>query len=342
MNKLTISFALLAISVGLVGCGGKNNYSNMKDKPLPVEVEVVSHSAQVVNRSYIGEIDAKTDIALVFPLGGEIQSINVNSGDRVRKGQLIATVDDTQASALLDNAKALLAQAEDGYRRLKPVHENGGISDVKWVEMETNLERARSMKISAQKRYDDCSIRACQDGVVNLREGVEVGLHLAVAQPIGSLLDMSGMSVSFTVPESEIGNIMPGDSLEIEVNAIGGHFNAIVREKSLTSTHLAHTYKVMADIVEKNASQSLLPGMVCRVMIPSQVASGFIISAGCVQTQQKGHSVWVVRNGRTERVMIKIADYVDNGVLVDEGLHAGDTVVSKGYQKMFNGAKVTF
>jgi multidrug efflux pump subunit AcrA (membrane-fusion protein) len=82
--------------------------------------------------------------------------------------------------------------------------------------------------------------------------------------------------------------------------------------------------------------------MVCRAKISKEHVNGYIISSGCVQTQRNGHSVWVLRNGRTERVMIQIGDFVENGVLVTEGLTAGDTVISKGYQKMFQGARVSF
>ena len=119
-------------------------------------------------------------------------------------------------------------------------------------------------------------------------------------------------------------------------------FDANVDEKSLISTRLAHTYRVTAVLKDNEAVQDLLPGMVCRAVVVNRLAKGYVISASCVQTQQTGHSVWVIRDGRAERVMIKIADFVENGVLVSEGVTAGDTVVSKGYQKMFHGARVTF
>ena len=50
----------------------------------------------------------------------------------------------------------------------------------------------------------------------------------------------------------------------------------------------------------------------------------------------------MIRNGRAERTMVNIAEFVENGVLVSDGLQAGDTVISKGYQKMYNGARISF
>lgn len=331
---------LIATAIICVGCR-KRPYSHLVDKTLPVEIEVVGTSSQTVQNTYIGEIKPKVDINLVFPLGGQITGIFVKSGDRVRKNDIIATVDDTQAKSLNESAKAMLAQAEDAYARLKPLHESGGISDVKWVEMETNLEKARSMSISAGKRLEDCTMRAAQDGVVNLR-GIEVGSTVGYAQPIGTLMDMSAMTAEFTVPESEIGGLTKGQHVGVELPQLNKKYEAKITEKAIVATQLAHTYRVKAAITSPDAAKDLLPGMVCRAVIDSRDSKGYIISAGCVQTQQRGHSVWVLRDGRAQRVMIRIDEFVENGVLVGEGLHAGDTVISKGYQKMFNGARVSF
>lgn len=337
MNKVLL--AVLAVVVSLTGCKRESKYASLRDNPVPAEIEVVSEGAGVVTNVYVGEILAKADIPLVFPLGGQLTSLQVKSGQKVREGQVIATVDNTQAKSMLESAEAMLNQAEDAWRRLKPVHENGGLSDVKWVEMETNLSKARSMVISSRKRYEDCTLRASQAGVVNLFD-VEVGQHLNVGQPIGSLLDLSGKKASFTVPENEIGHLLHGDKLTVSLPALDLSFNATLDEKSLVATRLAHTYKVTVILDPKANTDILLPGMVCRIVTNSKNVEGYIISSSCVQTQQSGQSVWVVRNGRVERVPIRIGAFVENGVLVSEGLHVGDTVVSKGYQKMYKGARI--
>jgi len=339
MKKNIILFGLAAML--LAGCSNKQKYSHLSDKPLPVEIEVVGESSRMVEDNYIGEISPQTDISLVFPLGGQLTGIYVKSGQHVKSGQLIATVDSTQAKALLESAEAMYAQAQDGYRRLKPLHEQGGISDVKWVEMETNLEKARSMAISSLKRYEDCSLRASQDGIVTIRD-INVGQHVGIGQPIGHLMDMSAYIAEFTVPESEIGRMNVGKEVIVSMPALNKQYKAKISEKSLTATHIAHTYMVKAHITDDTATRDLLPGMVCRIIVRDRESKGYILSAGCIQTQQRGHSVWLLRNGRAKRQMIKIAAFVENGVLVSEGVELGDTIISKGYQKMFDGANVVY
>ncbi len=341
MKKVLLGVTTLCIFF-LCSCHrGCKKYSYLLDRPLPAEIEVVGINNSNVTNTYVGEIGAKTDLPLIFPLGGQLTSIQVKSGQQVREGQVLATVDNTQAKAMLESAEAMLAQAKDAYARLKPVHEKGGISDVKWVEMETNLQKAQSMVISSRKRYEDCTLRAPQNGVLNLND-VEVGQHLSVGQPIGSLLDMTGKKAFFTVPENEIGALMHGEDVTVFLPALDRSFEAKVEEKSLVATHIAHTYQVIAALKDDKAAEMLLPGMVCRVIVNNKKVSGFIISSGCVQTQQNGHSVWLLRNGRTTRQMIKIVEFVENGVLVSEGLHKGDTIISKGYQKMYEGARISY
>jgi RND family efflux transporter MFP subunit len=250
-------------------------------------------------------------------------------------------VDSTQAKALLETADAMYAQAQDGYKRLKPLHEKGGISDVKWIEMETNLEKAHSLLISSRRRFEDCSIIATQDGVVTMND-VNVGQQVAIGQPIGKLMDLSAYCVEFTVPESEIGSLKVGQQITVSLPALSSQYNAKISEKALSSTHLAHTYRVKAEITSPSAAQDLLPGMICRAIITQREHNGFIISAGCIQTQQRGHSVWVLREGHAERQMVKIEAFVENGVLISEGIELGDTVIAKGYQKMYKGARVIF
>lgn len=334
-------YLFLVLFWALSACTKKNTYSHMAEKPLPVEIEVVSESSRQVEDTYIGEIRPALDIPLVFPMGGELTGVYVKSGDKVRADQIIATVDSTQAVSLLHSAEATFAQAKDAYSRLKPLHKQGGISDVKWVEMQTNLEKARSMFISARKRVEDCTLRAPQAGTVTLK-GFEVGTHLSFSQSIGMLMDLSQYRVEFTVPESEIGRLQCGEELEVSLPALNKHYQAVISEKSLEATRLSHTYLVKALINSPEAKDDLLPGMVCRAIVRSREHKGYIVSAGSIQTQQNGHSVWVLRDGKAKRQMVTLSAYVENGVLVSEGVNLGDTIITKGYQKMFNGAKVAF
>ena len=82
--------------------------------------------------------------------------------------------------------------------------------------------------------------------------------------------------------------------------------------------------------------------MVAKIRINSAALSGIVVPASCVQTVANGLAVWTVKNGKSYRSIIEVSDFVKNGVLVQKGLENGDTIITVGYQKLYNGAKVSF
>ena len=336
-NKL---FSAVGIVMMLSACHSKNQFDSFRDKPIPVEIIVAGSNISSSSNHYIGEILAQGEIPLTFVMGGELTTIQVKNGAKVKRGQIIATVDETQQRNLLESSRAVLRQAEDGYARLEKVHSKGGISDVKWVEMQTDLAKAQSMAESAQKSFNDCTLRAQANGVVNL-EDIRVGTRLVPGQRIGTLLTMDGMRAEFTVPETDVSILKVGDIIDVEVPALKSNYKARISEKELISTHLTHNYTIRASINSPEA-KNLLQGMVCKIDVAAASSEGIIIPTRSVQIRTNGKSVWVVKNGRAERRMVTLGKYVAEGVMIDSGIEPGDTIIISGAQKMFNGALLSF
>lgn len=338
MNKKLLPFLIIALSLAACQKPEQTQRKSMQ-KPISCRVIVAGEEQSISTRNYIGEISSESEIPLSFSLGGEIIELCVKNAAHVRKGQVIARVDPTQADAMLESAKAVLDQAEDGYKRAKPVYEKGGISELKWKEIETDLQKARSMYISSKKRQENCTLKAPQDGYVQLRQ-VEVGQTLAPSQRIGVLLDLNRLTAVFTVPENEVGALQNGQKIEVLIPALNLQSRASITKKDLVSTQLAHTYEVRAAIDDKEIVNQLLPGMVCKAVISNTEKDGITVPASCIIVQKSGKSVWVLKNGEIERRMIEVGEYAQNGVIVREGLCVGDTVITEGYQKLYNGAKI--
>ena len=334
------SLLFIPLSILLIGCGDKSNQKQAYDPTIPVKIAVIEMADGMNVRNYVGSIQSEAKVSLSFHLGGTITNIYVRNGQKVKKGAIIAKVDETTAKSLHDAALASLNQAEDGYRRLKQVHEEGGISDVRWVQMETDLEKARQTEISTRKNLEDCTIYAPQDGIISMGDHV-VGQFLRPSETFCNLIDMNKFIVEFTVPEKEVGMINIGDKAVAEINALNDlETEVLIYDKAIVSNPFGHTYTVKAkiDLDGKDA----LPGMVAKIRLNSVALSGIIVPASCVQTVSDGLAVWALKNGKSYRRIIEVSDFVKNGVLVSKGLNHGDTIVTVGYQKLYNGAKVYF
>ena len=102
---------------------------------------------------------------------------------------------------------------------------------------------------------------------------------------------------------------------------------------------MGHTYKVYATIASGNV-EGLLPDMVAKVHATLSAKVGIVVPSECVSVMPEGTVVWVVEGGKASHRLIFVGDFVRNGVVVESGLNTGDTVVTLGQQKLYNGAKV--
>lgn len=338
MKQAIIPFLLASLLFCSCGDNGKNR-PGWSDS-IPVEVLVVDDGTTPTERNYVGDIGSEREVHLSFLLGGTLTKVAVQNGQSVAKGQLLAEVDATTANSLYATALATLRQAEDAYRRLEAVHKEGGISDVKWIEMETNLEKARQTEISTRKHMEDCTLKAPFSGVISCGNH-QVGQELKPAEPFGRLLDMNKLRVDFSVPEQEISLIHVGDNVTATVPALNDREIALrISDKSLIANPLGHTYKVHASIVSGDV-KGLLPDMVAKVNVKIGAAGGIVVPTDCVQTMPEGTVVWVIVDGKAQHRQVVVGDFIKNGVVIKEGLAAGDIVVKAGQQKLYTGAKVS-
>lgn len=329
--------------LALTACNRLQEKPATTQPPLPVEVLSVGHSADAGSRTYIGKICPAAEFPLYYAIGGQLLRLHVESGERVRRGQAIADFDDTQARALYASAEAVLQQAEDGYRRMQPLREKGVVTEVQWVEMQTNLEKARQSAKAAAKSLSDCHITAPQDGVIGSVDA-HVGQHMLPGQSVCSLLDVNTLEAEFTVPEQDIRHISVGDTAVVRINALDSTFLAVVSSKNMTANPIAHTYTLRARLIKSTVAQSSLGGSVSvqLTLATPQQDNRIIIPGRCVHTTPSGPMVWVAENGFAYRRPIEIGRYVADGVEVTSGLHTHDQIIISGYQKLYNGASVTF
>ena len=151
---------------------------------------------------------------------------------------------------------------------------------------------------------------------------------------------MNKLRVDFSVPEQEISLIHVGDAVTATVPALDDREIALrISDKSLIANPLGHTYKVHASIVSGDV-KGLLPDMVAKVNVKIGAAGGIVVPTDCVQTMPEGTVVWVVVDGKAQHRQVVVGDFIKNGVVIKEGLSAGDIVVKAGQQKLYTDANV--
>ena len=337
MKKIGFFTLLLTLSA----CGSKAPQHRVE--PLRVGTYMVEASAEQLTKVYVGIVEEERSVAMSFPLGGSLAEVAVDEGQFVKKGQLIAELDATSAQQVYDSSKAQLEQAQDAYARLKQLYDAESLPEIKWVDIQTQLRKAEAAFQIAEKNLADCTITAPFSGVVGKRMA-EAGETVLPGAPVVTLLEIERVKVAFPVPEQEISKVNPQSRIEIVVSALDNRcYTGADPEKSIKANPMAHTYKVRAKVA--NADHQLLPGMVCRVEMEAAadaLAEGeFVLPMTAVRESGDGaRFVWIVEGDTVARRGVKVGRLVENGVIISDGLRAGDRVVTEGVQKIGDGTKV--
>lgn len=343
-----IAMTMFASSL-LVGCGKKTDVQASAE-PVKVKEMVVGAGGLTTDGSlsgtmsanYSGTVEEENGVALSFATGGTIRQLRVKVGDRVRRGQLIASVDPTSVKNSFDMAHATRQQAEDAFKRMKLLHDKGSLPDIKWVEAQSQLQQAVSAENIARKSLSDCHLYAPMDGVIS-EKNAEAGQNVAPGMPVARLVTTRVLNVKIAVPESEMAGIHVRQRAKIQVQALDGRwFSGYVIEKGVIADPVTRSYSVKIRV--EGTTVGLLPGMVSSVSLDKTVSehqnesSAIIIPASLVQLgDDNSNFVWVDEGGKAVRRTIVCGEYMSNGVSIVSGLELGDKLIVEGQQKVCTG-----
>lgn len=332
---LLMSFALLFF----VGCKEKKQSRVLQ--PIPVEVMVIGEEGEAGAQNYVGTIEASSASVLSFPVAGNVMRIYVREGQRVAEGSLLAEINDASFKQAYSAAQATLRQAQDGYDRLKLLHDKGSISEVQWVEMETKLAQAVSSEAIAKRNLENCKLKAPYSGVVG-KLSAEEGMNVLPGNAVLTLLQTHGMQVNIPIPENVISSVTVGQPVRISVSALDNRvYEGKIGSKGVVANALSHNYEVLVPL--KNSDGALMPGMVCNAWLPSSDTTQLIVVPNrVVKIDHTGeHYVWLASGGKAVRRTVITGGLAQRGIIIAEGLNPGDSVIVNGEQKVSTGSSVS-
>ncbi|MDO4159042.1 MAG: efflux RND transporter periplasmic adaptor subunit [Prevotellaceae bacterium] len=316
--------------------------SKMDLQPIKVKTTEIKMSSVNGGQSYSGTIEEESGTSLSFSTAGTIKNILVNEGQTVRQGQLIATVDEASLKSAYDATLATLQQAEDAYARMKQLHDAGSLSEIKWIEVQTQLKQAVSAEKISRKGLSDTKLYAPFSGYIS-QKSAEAGQNVMPGVPVVKLVNISNVKVKISVPESEIANIKTGQSIQINVPALGGNmFTGKVTEKGISADAMSRSYEVKALIA--NPDRQLLPGMVCEAYTDMAKTDNqaILLPADIIQIDTDNKPfVWTVANGKAVKANVTVGENCGENVIITSGLTVGAKVITEGQQKVSSGMKVT-
>ena len=339
MKKIQSTTLALTVII-LTACGGDTGSNSTVREAVNVEVTRVNAATADLTDHYSGTVEEESGSLLSFAVGGTVSRVLVSEGDRVAKGQLIATLDAEQLTHNHAAAQAAMKQAEDAYRRMEELHDKGSLPEIKWVEAQTALERAHAAEQSARKQLADCRLYAPFSGVIS-KKFAEKGQNVAAGTQVVKLVAVGRMKVKIAVPENEMAQITIGQKADVTIEALGGaSMQGTVTEKGVAADPLSRSYEVKISLPK--ADRKLLPGMVADVALRGGTSpAACILPAHIVQIDETNNEfVWLAVKGKAVKRIITVGGFTAYGVTVTSGLADGDMVITAGAQKVSEGMRV--
>jgi len=343
MKKIIIPAIALFM---LAACNQKENKESLpSSKPITVTTVTVKTEKVVTSLRYSGTVEAYQSIPLNFQTTGTVQEVLVDAGDVVRKGQLLATLDLTDAKNMYEITLSQYQQAKDAYDRLKTVHDQGSLPEIKWVEMESKLEQAQSSLNLAKNNLDKCNLYAPVNGMVG-RRNIEPGMtSISLASAPLQLVDIRQVYVKISVPENEVAKIIKGMKAIFTVSALNDReFKGEVANISPVADRISRTYE--AKILVPNSDLALKPGMVCDVKMETFMEKELVmVPYQSVSKDSENHPfVFLVDASakRARKQVIKTGQYQDAGLEVISGLKPGQIIVNGGKEKLSDNSLIAW
>jgi len=352
----TASRFLIVILVLTVVLGGIFGYKFMQisamqeqmsqpQPPAPVEATRVQQSEWLPSVSAVGSTRAINGISVANEVAGVVDSLNFESGQSVKKGDVLVRLDtDTDRAAVqARQAEAELARLQ--FERFGNLLPQKAVSQSQYDEAKANYDAARARVIEAEALMNKKVIRAPFDGVVGLRQ-VDLGEFLAVGSPIVEINMLDPIYVDYTLPEKELSRLAVGDKVEAEVAAYPDReFSGEVQSINSSINPESRTLAVRAKL--DNKEQQLRPGMFVRIKSlrrePRQLLS---LPREAISYNTYGDYVFLIESAEeggsltVKRQQVTTGSVENGRVEIVEGLQAGDRVVATGLVRLRNGQSV--
>jgi RND family efflux transporter MFP subunit len=310
-----------------------------KETFVNVKTMKVTSGSHVVGKNYMGTIEEEDGANVSFGVLGNVVRVMVDEGQFVHKGQAMAEVDGQNVRNAHAISAATLSQAEDAYKRLKRLYDKGTLPEIKMVEMETALAKAKAAEAISRKSVEEIVLKAPFDGYVASRT-VHVGASVVPGVTGFKLVKIDRVKVALSVPEKEIGKIRVGQEVTFTVSALNDQiFSGHIVSRGVTASAISHTYEVKAIVA--NRGHRLLPGMVCKVRTESTDGDyAIVVPQQAIQISGQDKFIWIVKDGKAHRQGVTTGDIINEGVVVKTGLTTGDIIIIEGQNKVSEDIRV--
>ena len=356
-RRVRVGSAVMAILLGVavtanLGCN-KQEQKAVKERAVNVRVWTTENRSLRPFVESIGTLNPYDMVTISSELDGILKSIHVDEGSSITRGQLIAEIKETdyqlaveQAAAVLKQAEAALANAKLEHQRKESLYKEELVTKQQFDDIVARLalaqgdvERAKAGLDLAKEKLTKTKIFAPMAGSVKEKK-VTAGDYIRNGMFLASVIRTDLLKLSFSVSEKDVGRLRMGQDVAFSVDAFPGReFRGQV--KTIYPSLEEKTRSLQVEAVVANTDRSLKPGLFARVTLYTGPAQGtIVVPITALLYDNSATKLFVVEGDRAKERQIKIGRKYGEFMEITEGLKEKEIVVTVGQNNLMEGVLV--
>ena len=369
------AFAILLL-IGFTACGGGKSTSDdpvaklaaLKEQRTQLESEITALEKQLEAEGKIerklrtvsvtdiktstfrhfidlqGRVEADESVTVTSQIPGALKRVYVDNGDVVRRGQLLAEVDDAVMLKSIDELKGQLKVAEDLYNRQKSLWDQNIGSEVQFIQARNNKESLERSIETMQANWRMTKIYAPTSGTVDMVM-LKQGQAIAPGVPLATILNLDKLLIKGEVTEAYAAKVKKGDVVQVYFPDTGKEISTTVSyvSKSINPTNRTFTIEAKLSRGDYRANQ-----IAVLKIVDYENPKSITIPVNLIQTDESGDFVLVIEpgsepnKGLVKKAPVKQGENYSGYTEILSGLKEGDRVISTGFQDVNAGETVVF
>jgi len=333
MNKLSRVFILTSLLL--------SSFSSFvfAAPAVAIKSDLVSTHEIAQSLSLIGKLQAKQYVSIASEVAAKVTKIAVQANQTVKKGQLLITLDNARANALLAEANAYLSNEQRTLKDFQRLIKRQAVTQTELDAQLSAVAIGKARLIAAQVFVDNHRIVAPFEGTIGLLDFSE-GKNVAIGETLLTLDNLSQMTLDLPVPERYLSQIEVGMDVSATTRAWGDNtFSGKVM--AIDSRINPDTLNLRVRLLFDNKNQQLKPGMLMSARLVFKAVNEPIIAVQSIEYSGTKRFVYVVMsNNKVERREVELGARIKDQAIIESGLEIGERVVVQGLVNMRDGLTI--
>lgn len=321
--------------------------ANSKADEALVEILTVKDTTFSHYLEIQGNVDTNQNILVQPEMPGTLISLNVKAGQSVQTGQILGKVDDGGMSQQLASIQTQYELAKTTFERQKRLWDQKIGSEIQYLQAQTQMISLSKSVNQMKAQIAKTLIKAPFTGVVD-EVFVEKGQVVAASpQGLMRIVNLNQMYVSTAIPESYVGKVKVGTTVQASITSIGKEYQGKIRQVAKTINPANRSFGIEVSV--PNPQGLLRPNQVAKLKIVDYTkASAIVVPTTIIQQDADGSKfVYIVSEakanaGVAKKAMIKVGQNANSVTEILSGLRKGDIIITEGANTLSEGMKVSF